>query len=95
MVTSNLLIQGGDPRRIVGTVNTAEFFLALSVSIAFIASLGLAAFTVATVGLIIGDVIAAPLGAMLVKRIRPRVLLEAVAMILIATSTYSIVQALT
>lgn len=94
VVTSNLLIQGGDPRRIVGTVNTAEFLLALSVSIAFIASLGLAAFTVATVGLIIGGVIAAPLGAMLVKRVRPRLLLGAVAVILIATSTYSIVRAL-
>ena len=69
------------------------FLLALSVSIAFIASLGLAAFTVATVGLIIGGVIAAPLGAMLVKRVRPRLLLGAVAIILIATSTYSIVQA--
>ncbi len=94
VVTSNLLIQGGEPRRIVGTVNTAEFLLALSVSIAFIASLGLAAFTLATVGLIVGGVIAAPLGAMLVKRIRPRLLLAAVAVVLLATSLYSIVQAL-
>ena len=93
VVTSNLLIQGGDPRRIIGTVNTAEFLLALSVSIAFIASAGLAAFTVATVGLIIGGVVAAPLGAMLVKHIRPRLLLVAVAVILIATSLYSVWQA--
>ena len=94
VVTSNLLIQGGDPRRIIGTVNTAEFLLALSVSIAFIASAGLAAFTVATVGLIIGGVVAAPLGAMLVKHIRPRLLLVAVAVILIATSLYSVWQSI-
>ncbi|MEC7952791.1 MAG: sulfite exporter TauE/SafE family protein, partial [Pseudomonadota bacterium] len=78
----------------IGTVNTAEFLLALSVSIAFIASAGLAAFTVATVGLIIGGVVAAPLGAMLVKHIRPRLLLGAVAVILIATSLYSVWQSI-
>lgn len=94
VVTSNLLIQGGDPRRIVGTVNTAEFLLAFSVSIAFIVSLGVAAFTMATLGLIIGGMLAAPLGALLVKRIRPRLLLATVAVVLIATSLYSIVQAL-
>jgi uncharacterized membrane protein YfcA len=93
-VTSNLLIQGGDPRRVIGTVNTAEFLLALSVSIAFIASLGIAAFTVATVGLIAGGVMAAPLGAILVKRIRPRLLLGAVSVVLMATSIYAIVKAL-
>jgi uncharacterized membrane protein YfcA len=94
VVTSNLLIQGGDPRRVIGTVNTAEFLLALSVSIAFIASLGIAAFTVATVGLIAGGVMAAPLGAILVKRIRPRLLLGAVSVVLMATSIYAIVKAL-
>jgi uncharacterized protein len=93
VVTSNLLVQGGDPRKTVGTVNTAEFLLALSVSIAFIASLGLEAFTVATVGLIIGGVIAAPFGAILAKRLRPRLLLIAVAVVLIATSVYSVARA--
>ncbi len=90
VVTSNLLIQGGDPRKVVGTVNSAEFFITLSISIAFIASLGLAAFTVATVGLIIGGVAAAPFGAILARRISPKTLLFAVAIVLIATSLFSI-----
>lgn len=89
VVTSNLLIQGGDPRKVVGTVNSAEFLLTLSISIAFIATVGLAAFTLVTVGLIIGGVIAAPFGAILVKRISPRTLLFAVATVLIATSSFS------
>lgn len=93
VVTSNLLVQGGDPRKTIGTVNASEFLLTLSISIAFIATLGLAAFTVATVGLIIGGVLAAPLGAVLVKRIRPRALLFAVATVLIATSVFSIIRA--
>jgi uncharacterized membrane protein YfcA len=93
VVTSNLLIQGGDPRKIIGTVNSAEFLLTLSISIAFIATLGLAAFTLITVGLIIGGVIAAPFGAILASRVQPRVLLLAVAVVLIATSSYSIYRA--
>ncbi len=90
VVTSNLLVQGSDPRKTVGTVNTAEFLLTLSISITFIASLGFAAFTVATVGLIIGGVLAAPLGAIMVKRISPRVLLFAVGIVLMITSLFSI-----
>ena len=94
VVTSNLLVQGSDPRKTVGTVNAAEFLLALAVSIAFLATLGLEAFTIATVGLIAGGVAAAPIGALLAKRLRPRLLLGTVAIVLIVTSVYSILRAL-
>ncbi|MDF2637857.1 MAG: rane protein [Novosphingobium lindaniclasticum] len=93
VVTSNLLIQGGDPAKVIGTVNTAEFLLALTISISFIATLGVSAFGVATLGMIIGGVVAAPFGAYLAKRIPPRVLLFAVALVLIATSLFSIFKA--
>jgi hypothetical protein len=93
VVTSNLLIQGGEPRKVIGTVNSAEFLLALSISITFVLTIGLAAFTLTTVGLIIGGMIAAPFGALLVGRVQPRALLFAVALVLIATSTYSIYNA--
>jgi uncharacterized membrane protein YfcA len=89
VVTSNLLVQGSDPRKTIGTVNTAEFLITTSISIAFIASIGLEAFTVATVGLIIGGVAAAPFGALFAKRINPRTLLLAVSIVLITTSAYS------
>ena len=93
VVTSNLLVQGSDPRKTIGTVNSAEFLITVSISIAFITQLGLAAFTVATVGLIIGGVVAAPFGAVVAKRIEPRKLLFAVAVVLIATSVFSIYNA--
>ncbi len=93
VVTSNLLVQGGDPRKVIGTVNSAEFLLTLSISITFIATLGFAAFTFITIGLIVGGVIAAPFGAVLASRIQPRTLLLAVALVLIATSSYSIYKA--
>ena len=40
VVTSNLLVQGAHPRKVIGTVNTAEFFLSATISVTFIASLG-------------------------------------------------------
>lgn len=93
VVTSNLLIQGGDPRKVIGTVNTAEFLLTLTISITFLYTLGPAAFTLITVGLILGGVVAAPFGAVLASRVQPRTLLFAVSLVLIVTSAYSIAKA--
>ncbi|KPH57387.1 sulfite exporter TauE/SafE family protein [Novosphingobium aerophilum] len=93
VVTSNLLIQGGDPAKVIGTVNTAEFLLSLSISISFIGALGFSAFSGVTIGMIIGGVIAAPFGALLAKRVPPRTLLFAVSLVLIASSVFSIAKA--
>lgn len=88
IVTSNLLIQGASPRHTIGTVNTVEFILTLSISITFIANIGLTAFTLATAGLLIGGVVAAPFGAMLARHFAPRVLLVSVGTILTITSLF-------
>jgi uncharacterized membrane protein YfcA len=94
VVTGNLLVQGAEPRKTIGTVNTSEFLVTLTSAIAFIATLGLAAFTTATLGLLIGGIIAAPIGAWLVKRIAPKPLLVMVGLLLVATSSYGIYRAL-
>jgi uncharacterized protein len=94
VVTSNLLIQGTDPRKTVGTVNTAEFFLTASISITFILTIGLEAFTLVTGGLLIGGLIAAPFGAVIAKRIQPKTLLLMVGTVLTATSLFSLYKAL-
>ena len=94
-MTSNLLVQGTEPRKTIGTVNTAEFFLTATVSLTFIITIGISAFTIAAVGLIIGGLLAAPLGAVLVKRIAPKTLLSMVGALLIATSLFSLYKALT
>lgn len=94
VVTGNLLMQGAEPRKTIGTVNTAEFLVTLTSALTFVAALGLAAFTVATLGLLIGGVLAAPLGAWLVKRIPPKPLLVAVGVLLSLTSAYGIYRAL-
>jgi uncharacterized membrane protein YfcA len=94
IVTSNLLIQGGNPRMTIGTVNTAEFFVALSVSITFILALGWADFTAATLGLLLGGILAAPVGALLAKRVEAHLLMIMVGAVLTLTSVYSIWRAL-
>lgn len=94
VVTSNLLIQGTSPRMTVGTVNTSEFFLTTAVSITFIIQLGWEAFTAATFGLIIGGFAAAPLGAVLAKRIPPERLMLMVGVVLTLTSLFSLYRAL-
>jgi len=94
VVTSNLLVQGGTPRTTIGTVNTAEFFLTATISATFLTQLGWAAFTHATVGLLIGGVLAAPVGAILAKRVKADTLMTFVGGVLIATSLFGLWRAI-
>jgi uncharacterized membrane protein YfcA len=94
VVTSNLLLQGEDVRRTVGTVNSAEFLVTLVVSLTFVATMGLEAFTVVTGGLLMGGMLAAPLGAVVVRVMRPRALLLLVGLVLTATSGFNVWRAL-
>ena len=94
IVTSNLLVQGSNPRKTIGTVNTAEFFLTVTISATFIAALGWEAFTIATTGLLIGGVLAAPFGAIIAKRVNPDTLLTFVGALVTATSAYALYRAL-
>ncbi|MEL6878782.1 MAG: sulfite exporter TauE/SafE family protein, partial [Pseudomonadota bacterium] len=67
VVSSGLMLQGTEPRKVVGSVNSAEFFIAIAVSGAFISQFGLEQVTGAALGLLIGGVIAAPFGAIAAK----------------------------
>lgn len=94
IVTSHLLLRGHNPRTVIGTVNSAEFFLTLTVSATFLVALGAEAFLSAPVlGLLIGGVLAAPLGAFLAKRVPARGLLVLVGVVLLLTSSYGIYRA--
>lgn len=90
VVTSNLLIQGADPRKVVGTVNTVEFFLTITVSAAFIFHLGIADVAGATLGLLIGGLLAAPLGAWAAKHFPAKQMLILVGTVLTLTSAYGV-----
>lgn len=90
IVTSNLLIQGVEPRKVIGTVNSVEFFLTLTVSATFIYHLGASMFVGSMLGLLIGGVLAAPFGALLAKRIPHQTLMALVGGVLILTSGFGI-----
>jgi uncharacterized membrane protein YfcA len=94
VVTGNLLVQGAEPRKTIGTVNAAEFVLTLTISATFIVALGWEAFTLATLGLLIGGVAAAPLGAFVAKKAAPKTLLRLVGTLLTLTSAYGVYKAL-
>jgi len=75
VVTSSLMGSGADPRKAIGTTNTAEMFVAAATSAAFLASLvsghweteGLAGLAWSLAGLIGGGVVAAPLAGWMTK----------------------------
>ncbi len=94
VVTSNLLVQGAQPRKTIGTVNTSEFFLTTTISATFIFTIGFSAFTLQAVGILIGGVAAAPFGAILAKRVPARPLMGMVGGLLTVTSAYSVWAAL-
>ncbi|NJM50156.1 MAG: sulfite exporter TauE/SafE family protein [Sphingomonadales bacterium] len=94
VVTSNLLIQGSSPRQTIGTVNSVEFFLTISISVTFLLSMGPEIITQSAIGLLIGGVIAAPFGAMMAKHIPTKPLLLMVGIILTLTSLYGIYHAI-
>ncbi len=94
IVTSNLLMQGAAPRQVVGTVNFAEFFLTVSVSATFLVALGPEFFTKATLGLLIGGMLAAPFGAIFAKKVPTKLLLILVGIVLLSTSSFGLIKAL-
>ena len=102
IVTSNLLVQGSNPRKTIGTVNTAEFFLTVTISATFLATFTLTGtpeeqtlLLRAITGLLIGGVAAAPFGAWVAKKVRPDTLLTVVGALLTLTSGYGLYRALT
>jgi uncharacterized protein len=94
VVTSNLLLQGSTPRTTIGTVNTSEFFLTTAASAVFISQLGWEAFSLATFGLLIGGIAAAPLAAIVTRHIKPQRLMLLVGIVLTATSLFSLYKTL-
>ncbi len=97
IVTSTLMASGGEPRRVIGTVNTAEFFVTTAISASFFFALmsghweeadDLTQYGLQVAGLVAGGVIAAPIAGFAVARIRPRPLMLAVGVLVLLISSY-------
>lgn len=85
IVSSTLIANGKNPRYTIGSVNLAEFFVALASSFTFIATIGFTHWSI-IFGLIIGGVIAAPIGAFLANKIPTKALMIMVGILIIITS---------
>lgn len=74
VVASRLIGSGGAPRLVIGSVNCAEFFLTVTISATFFATIGLELWPV-IIGLVLGGFCAAPLGALAAARLPPKPLM--------------------
>lgn len=72
LTVTTLVARGMEPRSVIGSVHLAKCLVSLVASISFLLTLGTGKPSVIA-GLIAGGVIAAPFGALLVRRIPPRI----------------------
>jgi uncharacterized membrane protein YfcA len=89
VVTTTLVGSGSDPRATIGSVNFAEFFLALAGAASFTLLIGSGVW-VLVLGLVIGGLFAAPFAAMMTKKLSSRVLLILVGTLISAISAYNL-----
>ena len=96
-VSSTLVGAGHEPRKAIGTVNTAEFFLTVAVSATFVWALitghweeagALRNHAAAVGGLVVGGLIAAPFAGLIVKKVPRKVLAYAVGGLLVLLAAY-------
>ncbi|SDF34213.1 hypothetical protein SAMN05660485_03154 [Blastococcus fimeti] len=92
--TPALLASGRmEPRKVIGSVSTAEFLVALAASLGFLFALGSQGIDFTWVAaLLIGGSIAAPLAAWLVRHIPPRMLGSLVGGLIVLTNTRTLLR---
>ena len=96
VVTSTLLGSGQEPRKAIGTTNTAEFFVALSVSFGFLVAIvtghwdgtGLEKQIWSVAGLIAGGIVTAPIAGWTTKVLPLRSLTWAVGILVVVLACW-------
>ena len=90
IVTSTLIGRGRDPRYTIGSVNAAEFAISFASGITFLLFQGIHGWQVIA-GLILGGVIAAPLGAYFVNKIPRKPAMVVVSLMIIFLSIRTLI----
>lgn len=86
IVTTSLMARGNDPRLTIGSVNLAEFFVTLVQSLTFVLVIRFDQFGMVILGLILGGVLAAPLAALVCRRLSARRLMLVVGLLIVVLS---------
>lgn len=94
--TTSLLSSGRlEPRKVVGSIDTSEFVVAVGASLGFLFGLGSAGINWGYAGaLLAGGVVAAPIAAWLVKHLAARVLGVAAGGLIVLTNTKTLLESL-
>ena len=92
IVTSTLIARGDRPRHSIGSVSLAEFFVTLSISLAFLTALDLCEYGFVVLGLVVGGALAAPLAGILSRVLPARMLMTMVAVVVGALALYGLVR---
>jgi uncharacterized protein len=91
IVATTLVGRGAVPRLAIGSVNLAEFFVTVTVSGTFLATVGLELMPI-IVGLILGGVVAAPFAALATRHIPDRPLMLLVGAVIVLLSLRELVR---
>jgi uncharacterized protein len=82
-----------EPRKVIGSIDTSEFLVALAASLGFLLALGSQGIDVAWVlALLIGGLIAAPIAAWLVRHVPPRMLGSLVGGMIVLTNSRTLMR---
>jgi uncharacterized protein len=98
IVTSTLISKGRNPKYTIGSVNLAEFFIAFTSAIVITLIIGfedwqLAGGVKVAIGLILGGIVAAPMGALVASRIKAKPLMLIVGTLIILVNSLNIYKA--
>ena len=91
IVSTTLMAGGNHPAKTIGTVNATEFFVAFAAGGVFSVFVGIQSIEI-VVGLVIGGMLAAPLGALLANKINKRYAMIVVGVLIIFLSTRTILK---
>lgn len=89
MVSSTLIGSGHAPRRVIGSVNAAEFFVTVAVATTFFIELGIAHIS-HIAALMLGGILAAPFGAYVARYVPPRLLMTLVGILVVLLAVFQL-----
>jgi uncharacterized membrane protein YfcA len=92
VATSWLVGAGLSPRRAIGSVNTAEFFVTVAAATTFLVELGASSLQM-LVPLVLGGIFAAPLGGWVAKLVPARPLMFAIGVLIVALAAWQLARA--
>lgn len=93
IVTTTLVARGKHPRYAIGSVNFSEFFVTFAESVTFVLTLSFLGYWQIILGLLIGGAIAAPVAAIVARKLPVRALMFIVGALIVGLSIRTIVQA--